>query len=229
MIGTDNTAVIIPVYNEGNVIKGVVDNVLSAFKHVVCVDDGSKDNSVNEIRKTKALLVRHPINMGQGAALQTGLDFALQMPHVKYFITFDADGQHGIDDAIAMLKTLKKTKVDIVVGSRFLGSAVDMSSVKKVLLKLAVGFTNIYSRVSLTDTHNGLRVFNRAFAEKLDITMPGMAHASEIIDKIGRGGWQYLEVPVTIHYTDYSKAKGQSMLNSVNILMDIFIHKATKR
>jgi glycosyltransferase involved in cell wall biosynthesis len=221
-------AVIIPVYNEGPVIKKVVDSVLDHFPTVVCVNDGSKDNSGEEIAKTNALLIQHPVNMGQGAALQTGIDFALQIPGIKYFITFDADGQHNIKDVVNMLEILKKDEVDIVMGSRFLGEVVNMSFLKKIILKLAIKFTNLFSGVNLTDTHNGLRVFNRKFAVHIDITMPGMAHASEIIDKMGRGGWRYLEVPVTISYTEHSVSKGQPMLNSVNILMDVLLSRTRR-
>ncbi|MDB5168822.1 MAG: hypothetical protein JWO41_178 [Candidatus Saccharibacteria bacterium] len=221
-------AFIIPVYNEGPVLKTVLNTVLNNFSTVVCIDDGSRDNSVAEIMKTGALLVRHPINMGQGAALQTGIDFALQIPGIKYFVTFDADGQHSIKDVVKMIEILKNNKVDIVVGSRFLGEAVNITLVKKLVLKLAIQFTNLFSGVRLTDAHNGLRVFNRKFAEKIDINMPGMAHASEIVDKMGRGDWKYMETAVTISYTDYSRSKGQPLLNSVNILMDVLLSRTRR-
>jgi glycosyltransferase involved in cell wall biosynthesis len=221
-------AVIIPVHNEGPVIKAVINNVLKHLPTVICVDDGSSDNSAEEVKGTGALLVRHPINMGQGAALQTGIDFGLQIPQVQYFVTFDADGQHSINDVINMLEIIKKDKVDVVVGSRFLGTVINMSVSRKLDLKLATKFTNIFSGVNLTDTHNGLRVFSRKFAEKVNITMPGMAHASEITDKISRGGWSYVEVPVTIDYTDYSTGKGQPMLNSVNILIDVLLSRTRR-
>jgi hypothetical protein len=143
-------------------------------------------------------------------------------------VTYDADGQHSMHDVKAMMEVIKNKNVDIVVGSRFLGEAVNITVLKKIILKLAIRFTNVFSGVNLTDTHNGLRVFNRRFAESVDIQMPGMAHASEIIDKMGRGKWRYVEVPVTIHYSDYSKSKGQSMLNSVNILMDVMLSRTRK-
>jgi glycosyltransferase involved in cell wall biosynthesis len=219
------TAIIIPVYNEEQVIEQTIADISQEFAKIICVNDGGKDGSSECIRKTDALLVEHPINMGQGAALQTGIEYALLQPDIKYLITFDADGQHSVADAVAMLKIIKKEELDIVVGSRFLGKAVNITMTKRMILKLAIMFTNLFSNVKLTDTHNGLRVFNRKFAQQLDISMPGMAHASEIIDKMGRGNWRYKEVPVTINYTDYSKAKGQSALNSVNILIDMLASK----
>jgi glycosyltransferase involved in cell wall biosynthesis len=220
--------VIIPVYNEAQVIGDVVKGVKKHFDEVICINDGSSDNSSSEINKAGATLIEHPINMGQGAALQTGIEYALQFPEAQYFITFDADGQHDIHDAQKMLKTLREKDLDVVLGSRFLGEVVNASMTKRVILKFAIKFTNRLSRVNLTDTHNGLRVFNRSFAEALDITMPGMAHASEIIDKMGRGNWKYAEMPVTISYSDYSLAKGQSMFNAINIVFDMFFHRISK-
>lgn len=218
---------IIPVYNESRVIYDVLSNVLSKYRYVVCVDDGSTDNSIEEIEKTGAFLLRHPINMGQGAALQTGIEFARQLP-VEYFVTFDADGQHSLGDVKKMLQTIKSNDYDIVLGSRFLGDTIGMKSSKKIVLKLAIGFSNFMSGMKLTDTHNGLRVFNRHVAETMKITMPDMSHASEIIELISENNYKYVESPVTIEYTEYSKSKGQSVFNAINIGFDTLLRKISR-
>lgn len=220
-----SVCVVIPVWNEGKVIRKTIQDVLKVYPFVVCVNDGSKDNSANEIKKTSAVLVEHPINMGQGAALQTGIEYGLQYPEVEYFVTFDADGQHSITDVQKMHKTLKSKQYDIALGSRFMGTAINMPGLRRIAFRLAILFTSIFSGIRLSDAHNGLRMFTRDFAEKLHMTMPGMAHASEIVDKVGRGKWRYVEVPVTIHYTDYSRAKGQSALNSVNVLLELLFSR----
>ena len=225
----NSVAVIIPVYNEAEVIKDVVNQVLKHFRNVICVDDGSKDTSAEEISKTKAILVKHPINLGQGAALQTGIEFALLDKETSYFVTYDADGQHSLHDVVNMLKVIKQSGVDVVLGSRFLGEAKDISSLKKLVLKLAVKFSNITSGIKLTDTHNGLRVFNRKVAQELNITMADYSHASEIIERIASHSFSYTEVPVTILYTDYSRKKGQSIINAVNISFDIILNKLAKK
>lgn len=223
-----NVAVIIPVYNEGVVIGGVVQSVLKQFTHVVCVNDGSKDASSSEIAKTDAYLVEHPINMGQGAALQTGIEFARQLPDVDYFVTFDADGQHRIEDVKVMLREIRTGRYDIILGSRFLGTAVGIKASKLFILKMAVRFSNFTSGLKLTDTHNGLRVFNRKVAEEMQITLPDMTHASEILEIIADKKYRYKEVPVTIEYTDYSRGKGQSLINAINIGFDTLLRKVTK-
>lgn len=223
----ERVAVIIPVYNEGKVIKSVIDKVLKEYKYVVCINDGSSDNSREEILKTKAYFVDHPINMGQGAALQTGIEFARSLP-VEYFVTYDADGQHRLEDVREMIRTIKRDKTDFVLGSRFLGKeAVNMPKIKRIILKMAIRFSNITSGVKLTDTHNGLRVFNRKVANSIQITLPDMAHASEILEIIYRNKYTYTEVPVVIEYTDYSRGKGQSIMNAVNIAFDTLLRKVS--
>ncbi len=220
---------IIPVYNEAKVIRGVIEDVNKFFPNIICVNDGSIDNSADEIRKTPAQLVEHPINMGQGAALQTGIEYALIDPKIKYFVTFDADGQHRVSDAKKMVEEAKKNKYDIILGSRFLGLTSKIPAGKKIILKLATRATNLFSNTHLTDTHNGLRVFNRKFAEKIEITMADMTHGTEIIMIIGKSKMRYKELSVSINYTDYSKNKGQSILNSVNILFDLIFSLKLRR
>jgi glycosyltransferase involved in cell wall biosynthesis len=223
-----SVAVIIPVYNEAKVIRSVIENILRKYEYVVCVNDGSTDGSLAEIEKTAAYLVDHPINMGQGAALQTGVEFARELPGVKYFVTFDADGQHRLEDVKSMLLELQKGQYDIILGSRFLGATVNMSRTKKIVLKAAIRFSNLTSGLKLTDTHNGLRVFNRKVAEEIQITVPDMAHASEILEIISSKKYRYKEVPVTIEYTEYSKSKGQSIMNAVNIAFDTLLRRVSQ-
>lgn len=214
---------IVPVFNEGPVIGEVVRNARKTFANIVCVDDGSRDNSAAEIRSAGAHLVRHPVNLGQGAAIQTGLEYARAQPGAKYFVTFDADGQHQVDDVLAMLERLRSEDVDMVIGTRFHGDTSHIPWIKRLILRTVVLLSPSTRRLGLTDTHNGLRVFNRLVAEQLNITLNGMSHASEIITMISRYRWRVVEEPVTILYTDYSMAKGQSMINGVNIMFETMI------
>jgi glycosyltransferase involved in cell wall biosynthesis len=217
----DDTWLVIPLYNEEQVIGDVVAGALEKFSNIVCVDDGSRDDSGDVAQAAGAVVVRHPINLGQGAALQTGLSYALSDPGMKYVITFDADGQHQVSDAEAMLEILRADEVDVVFGSRFLDSNTRPPALKRALLKAAIAYSNASTKVRLTDTHNGLRALNRKAVATLDIRQNRMAHASEIIDQIGKAKLRYVEQPVHILYTDYSRAKGQSLLNSVNILAEL--------
>ncbi|MGH4016583.1 MAG: glycosyltransferase family 2 protein [Pseudonocardiaceae bacterium] len=222
-MANDDTWVIIPVYNEAAVVARVVEELRPIFPNVVCIDDGSTDGSAQQITSTGAHLVRHPINMGQGAALQTGLSYALARPGGQYFVTFDADGQHQVTDAAHMVRLARTESVDVVLGSRFLDSQSRIPLLKRVVLGLVVALSPATRRMGLTDAHNGLRVFNRAVAEQLRIKMNDMAHASEIVSQLARMSWTVREVPVTIRYTQYSRSKGQSLINGVNILFDLSV------
>ena len=216
---------VIPVYNEETVIADVLAHALRTFPHIVCVDDGSSDGSYLRILGSGAHLLRHPINLGQGAALQTGLSYARQQPGAEYFVTFDADGQHQVEDVVTMIGVLRSKEADVVLGSRFLEAAHEVPPLKKLVLRLIATFSRSSRRLKLTDTHNGLRAFNRAVAEKVDITQAGMAHASELVDFLSRSNFTVREVPVTIKYTEYSMAKGQSLLNGVNIVFDLALRR----
>lgn len=218
-----DTWVVIPLYNEATVVREVIENVRTVFPNVVCVDDGSTDASVSEALAGGATVVAHPINLGQGAALQTGIEYALSQPGSEYFVTFDSDGQHRVEDALAMVERLRAEPLDIVVGSRFLTSATNASAMKKLVLRTAVLFERISTGVKLTDAHNGLRALNRTSASRIRISHNRMAHASEIVAQIGSEKLRYAEQPVQIIYSDYSRSKGQSMWNSVNILSELFI------
>ncbi len=223
MSDNDDVWIVIPVYNEAAVVADVVTHVQQTFPNVVCVDDGSVDDSAVRILGTGAHLVRHPVNLGQGAALQTGLRYALARDGVEYLVTFDADGQHRVDDVVRMLDLARSGQADVVLGSRFLESSASVPWLKRLVLRAVVLFSPTARRLRLTDAHNGLRLFTRPVAEQLRITMDGMAHASEITALLARSHWRVVEVPVTIVYTDYSRAKGQSLINGVNILFDISV------
>lgn len=224
-----NVYVIMPVYNEEQVVGRVIAELQKHFTNIICVDDGSSDDSVREIAKTNAVLIKHVRNQGQGAALRTGIAYALSKKGAKYFVTFDADGQHRPLDAVDMLEHLKSRKVDIVLGSRFLGAEAEgLPVVKRIVLKAAIVFSSLTTGLKLTDTHNGLRVFNREVAARLRLTCSGMAHASEIIYRVAENNFTYAELPVTIKYSRYSNNKGQSVFNAFNIVKEIITYRLQK-
>ena len=219
--GADCTWFVVPLFNEGVVIGDVIRDLRTRYPLVVCVDDGSEDDSARIAEEAGAVVVRHPYNMGQGAALKTGIDYALRDAAMRQVVTFDSDGQHRVDDAAAMIATREEKGVDIVLGSRFLDDRTRPGLLKRAVLRGAVLYTNLTSGVKLTDAHNGLRVLGREACEKIAIEQNRMAHASEIVEEIGRHRFTVAEHPVHIIYTDYSRSKGQPLLNSVNILIDM--------
>lgn len=217
----DDVWVVVPMYNEASAITAVINDIRTQFPLVVCIDDGSSDESDVAARAAGATVVRHPINLGQGAALQTGFDFVAGQPGVRYLVTFDADGQHQVGDAVAMVEVAREADVDVVLASRFAGSAMDMPRTRALVLKAAVRFTRWSTGLAVTDSHNGLRVLSTRTLDRLRLRQPRMAHASELLNLVGQLRLSYREVPATIVYTDYSRAKSQANINSVNILFDL--------
>jgi len=218
---TDDVWLVIPLFNEGSVIADVVSGARESFANIVVVDDGSSDGGADAAEAAGAVVVRHPVNLGQGAALQTGFAYACSVPSMRWVVTFDSDGQHQVDDVLVMLDKARTEDLQVVFGSRFLDDRTKAGLAKRAVLRMAVGYTNLTTGTRLTDAHNGLRVIRRETVERLDITQNRMAHASELVAQIGEMKVPYGESPVHILYTDYSKAKGQSLWNSVNILVEL--------
>lgn len=219
--------VIVPAYNEAETIEGVVASLCSEGYTTIVVDDGSSDTTASLARRAGATVLRHSQNLGQGGALWTGITFALHHG-AELICTFDADGQHRVQDVERMGRCLMDHGTDVVLGSRFLGGAYGIPFSRKLLLRLAILFTRIRSGLSLTDTHNGLRLMRADAARKLDLRQLGMAHASEIIERIGKLKFKVCEAPVTVHYTEYSVRKGQSSVDSIKILIDLLIGRIAR-
>ena len=219
---------VIPCFNEATVIRDVIANARKTFPNIVAVDDGSKDGSPEQILAGGAHLVQHPVNLGQGAAIQTGVEYARAQPGARIFVTFDADGQHQVHDVENMIARLRQDELDIVVGTRFGAYERESSQVpllKRIVLRMVVALSPKLKRLGLSDAHNGLRVMGHSFGNALQLRMNGMSHASEFVDIMGSGDWAVGEEPVDVLYTEYSMSKGQSLFNGVNILADGLLGK----
>jgi polyprenyl-phospho-N-acetylgalactosaminyl synthase len=216
--------IVVAAYNEAGVIADVVRPLVSEGYAVVVVDDGSIDDTAKLARAAGAALLRHAINRGQGAALQSGLRYALERG-ARIVITFDADGQHAVEDLPRLLEPILESEADVVLGSRFLEHTAAVPPIRRLLLRAAVVFTGVASGVTLTDAHNGMRALTRRAAEQVDLRLDRMAHASEIIDQIARLRLRVVEVPVAIRYTPYSLSKGQRAGNAVRIAWDYLFSK----
>jgi polyprenyl-phospho-N-acetylgalactosaminyl synthase len=215
-----DTAIIIAAYNEATVIRAVVADLVGQGYVVIVVDDGSTDRTAALAHAAGATVVPHPINLGQGAALQTGIKYALG-GYADYIVTFDADGQHRSADIARLIGALADSGADFALGSRFLGETVAMPAARRLLLRAATGFTRFTSGLKVSDTHNGLRAMTRRGAARISLRQNRMAHASEFLHAVARSGLAYVEVPVTIEYTSYSLAKGQRLVDSFKILVDL--------
>lgn len=228
LINNKRVFVIIPAYNENTIIEPVIQELLPFKYTIIVVDDGSTKKLAPLINELPVYFIRHKINLGQGAALQTGIDFALSKK-AEYLVTFDADGQHQSADIEKLLQVLVNEKADIVSGSRFLkGSPGNMPIKRKALLQIARYVNFAFTGLLLTDAHNGLRAMTNEAAQKIKIQENRMAHATEILHQVKKNKLKHKEVPVNIQYTEYSKKKGQNLLSGFRIFFDLLLNKIFK-
>lgn len=222
------TAIVIAAFNEAGCIATVVTELRAlAYPLVIVVDDGSPDDTAELARLAGATVLRHYVNRGQGAALQTGITYALARG-AEVIVTFDADGQHDAADLPAMIGPVAGGEVHICLGSRFLEKRAEMPRLRRLLLRAAVLFTRMTSRVKLTDAHNGFRAFSRQAAQSIDIQLDRMAHASEIVDQFYQSGLPFREIPVRVHYTEYSLRKGQRSSAALRVAFDYLLGRLTR-
>lgn len=222
-IARPDVCVVVPAFNEGAALAGVLEELVRLPFRIIVVDDGSSDDTAARAASFDVCLLRHACNLGQGAALATGIEYANALPETRYIATLDADGQHTTADLARLIAALETEKLDVVLGTRF-GDGAEARGIpyaKRLTLRFGIMFTRLTTGLALTDTHNGMRAFTVEAARSMTITQNRMAHASELLSRIAQLGLTYREVPVTVHYTDYSAAKGQGSLSAVAILWDI--------
>ena len=221
--------VVIAAYNEGSAIAKTIDSLVERGYSVVIVDDGSRDNTFEVANSRPVHALRHVQNLGQGAALQTGMTFALHNG-ARYIIHFDADGQHGVGDIDVLLEPLVNGEADVALGSRFLRreDARAVPGVRRLVLRGGVIVNFALTGVRLTDAHNGFRAFTAEAACGIAIEENGFAHATEILSQIRRLKLRYVERPTRIEYTDYSMEKGQSSMNAIKIVVDLVLRRIFK-
>lgn len=217
MICKDKVCILITALNEESMIEEVLSGILNeGYKNIVLVDDGSTDHTYIKAKNFPITILKHIINRGKGASLQTGTEYILKKGF-DVIVHFDADGQHDAKDIIKLITPILDENYDVVFGSRFLGETEGLPLLRKLVLKVGIFITNLMYGVRLTDVHNGMRAFKSKVFEKINFTEDRFAYASELLEKIVKGGFSYKEVPVRIKYTDYSLKKGQKNINAIKI------------
>jgi polyprenyl-phospho-N-acetylgalactosaminyl synthase len=218
--------IILPCFNESEVIRNTIAGLLPYKYKVVVINDGSSQNILEKVSDLPIIYCEHKINLGQGAALLTGTELALKKG-AEIIVHFDSDGQHSAEDIDTMIQPILQHKADVVIGSRFLNEK-DKGAIpvkRRRLLKVARIVNYLLTGVQLTDAHNGFRALSRNAAEKIKIRENRMAHASEILVLIRKNKLSYTERPTHIIYSEYSKEKGQSPFNAINIVIDLILNK----
>src|SRR3989344_1026749 len=217
--------VIVPAYNEAKNIGRVISGLFSqGLQNIIVVDDASTDETIQIAEAAGAKVLRHEVNRGQGASLQTGNDYALAHG-ASAVVHFDADGQFNPADIAKALSVMKEKNVDVILGSRFLDNRSQIPWTKKyVVLPVAILINHFLTGLRLTDAHNGFRILSRLAVQKINISQERMAHNSEIISQIKQKKLSYLEYPVEVTYNEY----GQGVGGGLKIIWEVLQGRLTK-
>lgn len=206
---SNNVYIVLPAYNEAPVIKNVINGVRKAgFDNIIVVDDGSSDNTFQESLTTGAIVLRHLLNRGKGAATQTGLD-AAKLLHADFVVTIDADGQHDPKEIKKLLEPLKSGSADVVIGSRML-NVVGMPFSRILMNKVGNFITYIFFGIKVSDSQSGFRAYSYNAVNSVYTYLDGYEFESEMLGEIRRANLRIKEVPIKVFYSDYSLNKYKS-------------------
>lgn len=208
---------VVPACNEEQSVGNVVRELLSVVDQVVVIDDGSTDATAQKARDAGAVVLQHRVNRGQGAALETGHEYA-RRNGADIVLHFDADGQFSITDIAPAKEALLHSQADVLFGSRFLADTSAMPWFKRMILfPIAAWINRTCFGIDLKDTHNGFRLLTKNALQVIRITQDKMAHATEIPVLAKKAGLTYIEFPVTVTYHEY----GQGLLDGVDVVTDL--------
>jgi len=216
--------IIVPAYNEEKNIGPVLSELTQNYKNIIVVDDASKDKTTDIVKKFPITLLEHKINRGQGAALETGNQYALKNG-ADLIVHFDADGQFLVNEIEDLIKPIIHEDYEIVLGSRFLEKKSKIPWIKKNLLfPLGHLVNKIFFKIKLTDPQSGFRAMSRDAVQKIKIEQDQMAHCSEILHKAFKYKLKIKEVPMTVIYHRF----GNNFGGGLKILKDLIFRKIIK-
>ncbi len=214
--------IVIPAYNEEIAIADVVRGATKIADRVIVVDDGSRDRTGTLAKQAGALVVRHAVNRGVGAALGTGIEAAVRLG-ADEVVTMDADGQHRAEDAAKVFARLDQGDVEFVIGSRMLKSDEEGNMPAHRVMFNTIGnvLTFLLFGVWVTDSQSGLRGLSGKAARTIELRTNGMESLSEFIKEKKDRRWRMAEVPIKAIYTDYSMSKGQNFFVGVKVALHL--------
>lgn len=217
----DYTYIVVPAKDEATRIGQVLASTkMCGFYNIIVVDDGSKDDTARIAQDAGAAIIRHPINLGPGAATQTGIEYAIQHG-AKFIVTIDADTQHYPQDIEALVDKLITDDLDIVIGSRFL-SANDIPLTRIFYNKIANIIAHMATGIRVSDSQSGMKAFTAEFAQKSKLQHCGFEFCIELLRYIGTHQAKYAEVPIQVMYNKETMDKGQNFFVGLKMLNKIF-------
>ncbi|KKT75192.1 MAG: Glycosyl transferase family 2 [Candidatus Peregrinibacteria bacterium GW2011_GWA2_44_7] len=215
---------VIPAYNEEKTLGGVLESLKKGGYHnLLVVNDGSRDGTQEVAERHGVIVLRHVMNRGLGGALGTGLQAAKELK-VDIAVTFDADGQHAVEDIRKVLEPIQKGEADVVIGSRLMNPE-GMPWFRQLFNYVGNFMTFALFGLWVSDSQSGLRGFSKKALGKIQIRTNHMEVSSEIIREIRVNELRLREVPIRAIYTDYSLSKGQSLFVGVKTLFKLIMHR----
>jgi len=217
----------IPAFNEEKNIAAIIVRLKKKYDHVIVCDDGSSDMTQDIASSLGALVVKHPTNLGYGAAIKTIFNEARKIDG-DVLVTFDADGQHKISEIDSVLEPISENKADIVIGSRFLGNTKDLPKYRKIGIKTITSLTNTLTGSNITDAQSGFRAYSKKVLNEISPTESGMGISTEILIKSSKKQMRISEVPITISYEDNTPSQ-EPISHGTSVIFSTVKHVAIER
>jgi len=221
--------IVLPAYNEEKVIgkvinklKRTIGNLPKQQYEIVVVDDCSFDNTLEVIKGKGVTVLRHIINRGLGGALKTGFNYA-RSQNADILVSMDSDGQHEPSDIKKLIVPILESKADIIIGKRNIR---EMPFDRKIITFFSSLFTLLFFGIWCSDTQSGFRTFSKKAINNIEIKTQRMEVSSEFFSEIAKHKLKFMEVPIKVIYTEYSRLKGQPNLNSIKILLRLLLRLA---
>jgi len=190
----------IPAYNEEKNIASIITKLKKITDSIIVCDDGSSDMTAEISKNLGATVISHKKNMGYGVAINSIFQKAKEL-NIDLLVTFDADGQHRVEDIEKVVEPIKNNTADLVIGSRFLDKKSNVPNYRKIGIKVITKITNVSIKKKLTDSQSGFRAYNKQVLSQISPSDIGMGISTEILIKSSSKGLRIMEVPVTILYS----------------------------
>ena len=190
----------IPAYNEEKNIASIIIKLKKITDSIIVCDDGSSDMTSDISKNLGAIVITHKKNMGYGVAINSIFQKAKEL-NIDLLVTFDADGQHRVEDIEKVVEPIKNNTADLVIGSRFLDKKSNVPNYRKIGIKVITKITNASIKKKLTDSQSGFRAYNKQVLSQISPSDIGMGISTEILIKASSKGLRIMEVPVTILYS----------------------------
>ena len=194
-----NVAIGIPAFNEEKSLAAIILQLKKQYETIIVCDDGSSDMTGNIAEELGAVLITHKKNLGYGAAIRSIFLKARELK-VDALVTFDADGQHRVEDIESVIEPIKEDKADIVIGSRFMENKSDVPKYRKAGIKTITGLTNVATGLNISDSQSGFRSYNKKTLENINPSDFGMGISTEILIKAKKIDLRIMEIPIVILY-----------------------------